>query len=216
MSANRDLGIKIPNEAWPYLQMQRGAISDMRADHHERWLQAYTDAVYGEFDCIEPYLPATCGAVLDVGSGLGGINILLTRHFGDQCEVSLLDGATDAPMVKSHDETFNHFDVARNFLSLNGVRHIHCIDASKPLVAPSFYDLVVSFKSWCFHIEPSRYIDFVHRHCAPGARIIVDMRHRDRAPMRSYEWMRQMTGTFRHVAVLHYGVKFETHLFDLP
>jgi SAM-dependent methyltransferase len=209
--------IMIPADAYPYLQMQRGAISDLRADDQALWLQRYADSIRGEFRCIEPYLPTACDAVLDVGSGLGGINILLQRHYGDRCEITLLDGAADAPMVESHAKTFNHMGVARNFLALNGVTKVHCLDAnSSELRAPSFFDLVISFKSWCFHIEPERYLDFVWRHsiAGGGTRIIVDMRHRDREPERHYEWWRQMSAVFRHVNMIHYGPKFETHLWE--
>jgi SAM-dependent methyltransferase len=214
------LGIHVPGEAYPYLQMQRGAISDMR-DDQAAWLQLYADALYSEFDCIEPYLPPACDAILDIGSGLGGIDVLLTRHFGNQCEVTLLDGLRDAPFVQSHDQTFNDMTVARHFLEVNGVNRVHCLDAGGVLVAPSFFDLVVSFKAWCFHIEPLRYINFVRRYSIPGhTRIIVDMRggsawQRGNDPDdRPHEWMRAMSGAFRHVCMVHYGAKFETHLFE--
>ncbi len=210
--------IVVPSSAYPYLQMQRGAISDLRGDA-STWLTQYVNTILGEFRCIEPYLPATCDAVLDVGSGLGGIDILLQRHYGDSCHVTLLDGADDAPMVQSHAKTFNHMGVARNFLAANGVVNVHCVDANAGVLrAPSFFDLVVSFKSWCFHVEPRRYIDFVRTNSIPGGqtKVIVDMRRRDKEQARFYDWHAQMSAAFRHVALIYQGPKVETHLWETP
>jgi SAM-dependent methyltransferase len=209
--------ILVPPEALPYLQMQRGAISDMRGDT-EAWLDAYAESVLSEFRCIEPYLPASCDAVLDVGSGLGGINIFLARHFGDQLDVTLLDGDADFARVESHDRTFNDMAIARHFLAMNGVANLHCLNANSDLdsiQSPHFFDLIISLRAWCFHIEPIRYAPFVQKWARPGARIVVDMRHRDKEPERHSLWFREMTRFFRHVSMIHYGVKFETHLFEI-
>jgi len=210
--------IVVPMAAYPYLQMQRGAISDFQMDESQ-WLQRYVDMIRGEFNCIEPYLPPTCDAILDVGSGLGGIDILLQRHYGEACQVTLLDGADDAPMVESHAKTFNHMGVARDFLAANHVGNVHCVDANAAVLhAPSYFDLVVSFKSWCFHVEPKRYVDFVRSNSIPGGgtKVIVDMRHRGREPDRHREWWTQMSAAFRHVSWIYDGPKVETHLWETP
>jgi hypothetical protein len=38
------------------------------------------------------------------------------------------------------------------------------------------YDLVISFRSWCFHYPPETYQHFVNTHTCPGARIMLDVR----------------------------------------
>lgn len=209
MSDERERGLIIPSEAYPYLQMQRGAINDMRQDE-AKWLGAYTEAIYSEFDCIEPHLPATCDAILDVGSGLGGINVLLARHFGDQVQITLLDGVTDLPFVEKHAVTFNHMGVARRFLKANGVENIDWIDANQEkLTAPRFFDLVVSFKSWCFHYSPARYLQLVQSSAIAGhTRLILDVR-RDKP-----EWHELLRASFRHVRDVYVGTKFSTVLFE--
>jgi SAM-dependent methyltransferase len=209
--------IVITADAYPYLQMQRGAISDMR-DDPVLWCNLYVESIHEEFRRIEPYLPQDCDAILDIGSGLGGIDIMLQRHYGESCEITLLDGFDDAAIVQSHAKTFSHMGVAREFLSANGVTRVHCLDAnsSDPLLAPSFFDLVVSFRSWCFHVEPDRYVDFVHRNSLGDGftKIIVDMRNRHREPMRHGDWWRQMSAVFNHVDMIHSGGKGETHIWE--
>jgi hypothetical protein len=206
--------IVIPDSAYPYLVEQRGALDDMR-DDPALWCTRYAEMLLVEFDRIEPYLPETCDAILDIGAGMGGIDVLLNRHYGGDVAVTLLDGVRDEPQMTRHSKTFSNYDVARNFLRLNGVRDVRSIDANRTLRAPSFFDLVISLKSWCFHVKAERYAEFVAGCSIAGqTRIIVDMRRRDREPERHYEDFRTMTAFFRHRNMLHYDVKFETHLFE--
>ena len=209
MSAGRDIGLNVPASAYPYLQMQRGAISDMR-DDQAVWLQHYADALFSEFDRLEPYLPKQCDSILDVGSGLGGIDILLNRYYGGDCHVTLLDGVDDKPFVERHAATFNSMAVAREFLGANGVARIDHIDANAAhRAAPRFFDLVVSFKSWCFHYEPAAYMWLVKgASISRRTKIILDIR-RERA-----DWFTQLSTEFRYVDMIYTGTKFHCAVFE--
>src|SRR6266403_1531506 len=108
---------------------------------------------------LEPYLPLRCSSILDVGSGLGGIDALLNRHYGGDCSITLLDGVNDVARLDNHATTFNSMAVARCFLAMNGVQYFDFIDASAPeRASPRKVDLIVSFRSWCFHFEPATYL----------------------------------------------------------
>lgn len=208
--------LNIDHEAYPYLVAQRGALDDMKAEP-QLWCDKYMDVLLSEFRSIEPYLPTYCKRVLDVGSGLGGINILLNEHYGGCMQVTLLDGIDDPPEVSSHSATFNHMGVARRFLKMNGLDKMTFIDANNPdRFATGTYDLIVSFKSWCFHTPPAKHLDLVRQACRPGTRIILDVRggSADRADQRSYDYMRTLTAAFKHRSMVHYGLKFETHMFE--
>jgi SAM-dependent methyltransferase len=202
--------IVVTESAYPYLVAQVGAISDMR-DDWQLWCRAYVDTLTSLYESIAPFLPKTCDAILDVGSGLGGINILLNEHYGGKCHVSLLDGVNDPPEVTLHSKTFSNSNVARDFLKLNGVEDLAFIDAnSAKMSAPRYYDLVVSFKSWCFHYEPSRYLDFVKECTVPGSTIIVDVRGGLKACQMGYDWQRELSAAFKRPMSIHFGGKFET------
>lgn len=200
--------IVIPEDAYPYLQMQRGAIADM-AENREKWLEAYLDMIIGEFTCIESHLPPSVDTVLDIGAGMGGIDVLLARHYGDRVRFTLLDGIADLPFVQSHARTFSNADVAREFLRLNGVKRVDFVDANDPSSRPRwYYDLIVSFKAWCFHIEPARYIELVKSRAATGAKIIVDVR------ANKPEWVEELSAAFTSRGVIYAGAKFQTMLFE--
>jgi hypothetical protein len=202
----------IPESAFPYLVAQRGALDDMRGDR-ALWCRRYLEILDSEMRLIEPYLPTTCDSILDVGGGMGGIDILLSRHFGG-CHVTILDGLSDPPMMQKHAETFSNMGAAADFLKVNGVASFDFLDANTPKKSPSrAYDLVVSFKSWCFHIEPPRYLDFVVGSIIPGqTKLIIDVR---RHPQHlEAEYMRALMQEFRHIGCIFRGIKFETHWFE--
>lgn len=214
--------LNISREAYPYLVLQRGALDDMKGDPGT-WCAKYIDVLYSEFRSIEPYLPVACESILDVGSGLGGIDALLNEHYGGDCQVTLLDGVDDPPDLSRHNVTFNSMQTAKEFLLLNGVSHFDFVDANDVNArVVRQYDLIVSFKSWCFHIEPERYLALVLSACTPQhTQLIVDVRGGRRARLGSdvevdqhYRYMRALSDAFQHRSMIHYGIKFETHLFE--
>ena len=201
--------ISVPEAAMPYLIAQRGAISDFR-QNRDTWLELYAEQLSNEFKFIKPYLPESCGSILDVGSGCGGINILLNDHYGGDCEVTLLDGVDDLPSVTKHAETFSSYSVAERFLKVNRVKKVYGIDARRaPNLAPRFWDLIISQKSWCFHYEPERYLSIVKSGCtADETRLIIDVRKDQPA------WLTRLRFHFHHIATAFVGTKHTTEVFE--
>lgn len=199
--------ILIPDDAYPYLVAQRGAIDDMR-DDPELWANRYAAQIYGELDLIEPYLPKNCESILDIGSGLGGINALINRYYGGDCRVTLVDGVKDKAEVELHRQTFNDMGVARRFLEANGVRYFSHIDANDPnRIAAIKYDLIVSFKSWCFHIEPAEHLELVRSACREGTTLIIDVRRGN------VGWAKQLASEFHLVDEIFHGPKTITCVY---
>src|SRR5262245_16355932 len=165
---------KISDEAFRYLAIQQGGINDL-ADNRAEWERAYHDAMHDTYRSIKPYLPARTNRVLDVGSGLGGIDVLLNKHYWNELEVCAVDGLSDEPIVNLHANTFNSERVTREFLKANGVRRVSYY-APTALPTPSPYMLIVSFASWCFHYPPGHYLHFVRQSLRPGGTLIVDVR----------------------------------------
>lgn len=213
--------LNIDNAAFAYLVLQRGALDDMKGDP-KTWCSKYIDVLCSEFEHMEALLPEKCDSILDVGSGLGGIDAMLNDHYGGECQVTLLDGVDDPPAVTRHSITFNNMYVAKQFLAMNGVRRFDFIDANDPArQVKRKYDLIVSFKSWCFHIEPERHLDLVLSACRPGTMLILDIRggrnanlFDDAAAEKRYNTMRLLSSHFKHRGMIWYGVKHETHRYE--
>lgn len=196
--------IFVPETAFPYLVIQRGAIDELR-DDRQAWVHRYCDELASEYYAIAPYLPPTVHAIMDIGSGLGGIDILLSRHYDHGVQITLVDGVDDAPEVQNHRTTFNSMATARSFLRANHVTRVDHIDAKDPdRRAKRDYQLAISLKAWCFHVEPAEHLELVAEAMHTDATLIVDVR-RDKP-----EWEKQLREHFQQERVIFPGIKFQT------
>lgn len=203
-------GLTIPPDAWPYLRAQKGALANIREPM--AWTAAYIASLNEQFESMRPYLPARCRRSLDVGSGLGGIDIALFRHYRGAVDLWLVDGMDDPPVVRRHAATFNHMAVASRFLHANGVEWelLSGPDILDPRAtddqAP--VDVVMSFGSWCFHYAPSVYLSGVRAVLNPeGATLVLEVR-RDRA-----EWLADLESAFGRGRLIAEAPKWRRFVF---
>ncbi len=170
-----------------YLVYQRGGINRLR-DDFITWKAAYDEAIENDFKSILPILPPTARTVLDVGGGLSGLGARINQHYGGRMCVAVLDGKATPPTVGRNNRPHNNATITQNFLRLNGV-HDQRFFAPEDELDMKF-DIVVSTQAWCFHIEPSEYLDRVDFALAPNASVALDVRkHKE-------EWMEEVTDAF--------------------
>lgn len=205
MGTEIDRHLTVSDEQFEYLRSQKGSLFDLSQDR-VRWLAAYEADLWKTYCEIREYLPSPCWGVLDIGSGLGGIDALLTRHFADNPPyIHLLDGEQDSPRMRRHRQTFNNMRVAKEFLRDNGVRpdrfgYFTC--GAENLPRP--YDLVLSLGSWCFHYPPDVYLPLLlaggglHRDSV----LIMDVRNE------KPEYEQQLEQALTRVAVIRNSKKF--------
>ncbi len=165
----------ISDEAFEYLKWQAGDIYDLHTDR-AAWAEAYERKLLDQLDSIAPSLRSVrpCKRILDVGSGLGGINAWISRFYDLQPEVMLLDGDNGIAKTERNGIPHNSMTVARKFLADNGVMKVRTM--TPEILKPSNVDLVISFAAWCFHIPPVTYLDFVAKCCKKSTVIILDVR----------------------------------------
>lgn len=165
----------VSDDAFRYLRVHRGSLDHLKHDRR-RWDRAYARQIRQSYESMLPHLPDRCASVLDVGSGLGGIDVLLRRHYAPEPVVTLLDGEDDEPVVELHRRTFCSREAALAFQEANGGRAQYRSPHNLlPLLVPA--DLVVSTGAWCFHFEPSTYLEYVLENSAPGVTMILDVRN---------------------------------------
>ncbi len=138
-----------------------------------------------EFAMIETVLPAECRRVLDVGCGVGGIDVLLHRHYA-ACDPKfyLLDKTSVEDTVfygfERAGADYNSLEVTAEVLTANGIprenlfllqaRDDWRIDINESL------DFVISLISWGFHYPVDTYLDRVHELLDEGGSLILDVR----------------------------------------
>ncbi len=195
----------VEDSHFQYLRQQKGSLDTVSHDR-EVWHLAYEQALTKDYAGIHPFLPASCSSILDVGGGLGGIDTLLVKKFGTDCEVCILDGENDPPVMHLHRETFNNMAVARDFLSKNGVQKFSYY-APPSLGTPRPFDLIISLGSWCFHYEPKTYLGFVRACCRSGTVIILDVRKN------KTEWLQELKTMWRWAGAIHFAEKRDRMVF---
>lgn len=186
----------IEPEHFRYLVIQRGEVSDQRHDFRA-WKAAYEQSLLRVFMSIRSTLPAQCSSVLDIGSGLGGIDVLLARHYG-HLDICLLDGIDCPAEVHKHREPFSNATVAMDFQHKNGNHGVTCCFPKPP---DRTFDLIVSFASWCFHIEPAEYIDAAKAAMHEKSTLILDVRTRS-------DWYDALREAFGSPTILKQETKY--------
>lgn len=189
--------VKVSDEAFEHLKPQRGALWDMR-DERGNWVLSYKQALRATFGVMLPYLPELPArpVVLDIGAGMGGIDLLIWRRYGAGTKLHLIDRIGGAPACDAHGQPFGDLGVSRRFLEANGVApedislrsHVG-IDDCAPWGEPAI-DVVISTRAWCFHFAPQPYLDWLASRLKRGAVVITDMRHGQDA------WLADMIGAF--------------------
>lgn len=182
-----------------YLVIQHGNVAHEQKNF-VKWKAAYEASLQTLYEQIKSSLPKTCCNLLDIGSGLGGIDILLRQHYGDSLETMwLLDGLNDPPEVKSSFKTFNNAKVTLDFQAKNGVTNARVITDTKPV---GVVDLVVSFSAYGFHIHPGDYLQDIKEVIHKDTVILLDVRRTKRV------WLELFVGEFGVPKVLHQAEKY--------
>jgi hypothetical protein len=200
--------IVIPEAARPYLEAQRGAISDKLAEGHGAWAAALLQSYEDDFAQIKPALPDYAPVnVLDIGSGLGGIHIWLDDYFrtmapGHPSTFNLLDGDNDPPTPNKNWMTHSNRGVALSFLEANGVHRVNYRRPGNIGFVPRGVDLVLSLQAWCFHLEPRFYLDQALYLSQPDTVFVMDVR------AGRPEWNEQLASKLEIVKVLAHKPKY--------
>jgi SAM-dependent methyltransferase len=171
----------------------------------------YAADMQREYESIRQALPGTCSAVLDIGCGVAGIDVLLQRHYANQpIHFYLLDRSRVEKrvfyMFQPQAAFYNSLDVSRAMLTGNGIApaYVHLIEANDQasIDIETQVDVVLSLLSWGFHYPVAMYVDRVHALLrAPGV-VILDVR-------KGTDGMDVLRRTFRHVEVVLNTPKYD-------
>jgi len=173
----------ITDDVRPWLIVQRGGEAQFAHDQ-KRWQHEFETTLGQTLMNMQPYFPTKCDNYLDLGSGLGAIDMLIRNHY-------------DGSVPKKEQGTYSNRAAALAFWRANGFRAPHYLtpdEARKRVNELPIFDLVISVGSWCFHYAPGVFLDLVKQTTKPGSVIITDVRTRQTA------WANVLAKEFKLIA----------------
>lgn len=198
----------IPDSVYPYLRVQKGEINHI--EDRKEFELAYNQGLNELLYQMVPHIPTDIKNSLDIGSGMGGIDILLNKHFKQN--VYLLDARQTPPICKKHDEPFNSFKEALKFFHQNDADFSGYFDANNKETRSQQkrkFDLIFSIGSYCFHYSPLVYLDFVKASCHKDTVLIFDIRNRHA------DWLEILRESFTETAIILESEKFTKRVFKV-
>lgn len=151
----------------------------------ERIKDQFTNDIESEFKTLIPFLPNKASNILDIGSGIGLINIHLYEYFGRDTNIHLLDKTEVEDKLYygfNHERTpfYNSLNLAKSILMKNNVAEenifIHEVGDHNSCFQANKFDLVTSYISLGFHYPISTYIDEILLSIKADGILILDIR----------------------------------------
>ena len=164
---------KINAEIKKYIKLQRPGYGDV--DFSQRY---YTNVSH-DYDIIRMYLPETCGSVLDIGCGVGGIDVMLYNHYEKKPFLNMYDFRTISDKIyygyQKIAAVYNSLEATADFLKLNGIdrKDFEICDAHDAFIKQD-YDVIISLVAMGFHFPVETYLQQIKK-CNPKV-VILDIR----------------------------------------
>jgi len=195
----------------------------INSEFQHAFIESYMQANYNYFQIVKPQIPNDCSRILDIGSGVGLLDLLIYRSAeGKKPKLFLFDKSVDpttfskgsiAPTGFNKHYVFTaSLEQSAKFLRLNGVAEddiVLCEVGAWNIRDGGPFDLIFSRKSWGFHYPLAEYLAEVARSLGNHGVVITDVRAGQGGEALLQEH-------FGHVCVLEQGGKSALMLAQAP
>ena len=134
-----------------------------------------------ELERIKNHLPNNVNNIMDIGCGLGIINIFLNQFYHNKPNFYLLDKNRVDKKIKYgfsiNYESYNDLSETKNLLTNNSIdeERLQIFDVEKEIKIKNEIDLVISLKSMGYHYPIENYLDLFKNCCTKETVFIFDM-----------------------------------------
>ena len=134
-----------------------------------------------ELDTFKNFLPNSVNTIMDIGCGLGIINIYLNKFFEKKPIFFLLDKNRIDRKIKYgfslNYESYNDLNETKKILLENEINSacVHLFDVERQFQIDKKIDLVISLKSMGYHYPINSYIELFRNCCTKNTVFIYDM-----------------------------------------
>lgn len=141
-----------------------------------------------DYQMIKGSLPEKANSILDIGCGLGFIDIALNNHYNEESNIYLLDKTnfiTEDTHIRGFNKEYvfyNSMESTKENLLNNGVKEnkINSYEVSSESIdslSKNKYDIIISLLSCGWHYSLETYIDLIKNTLSDEGIFIVDIRH---------------------------------------
>ena len=133
-----------------------------------------------EYDIIKNFLPPKASNILDIGCGLGILNIFLNRKYNSKPNFFLIDKNKIDLKIKygfsENYESYNSLNETKKILLANNIlnEQIFLKNAEENIDISEKIDLVLSLKSMAFHYPLENYLELFNKVCDENTEFIFD------------------------------------------
>lgn len=162
----------IPDSCIKWLKLQRTG--------YKKPSRQFVDNIIKEYMLMKEYLPENCKSIMDIGCGIGGIDVLLYTHY-NKPELFLLDNSEVSKKIHygyhNTGACYNSFDATKDLMKANHIKNYNIIDVSSGKL-PVFenIDLVISLLSCGYHYPLDEYLDYIETILSEDGTLIIDCR----------------------------------------
>ncbi len=134
-----------------------------------------------EIETFKNFLPKSIDSIMDIGCGLGIIDIYLNKFYRNKPIFYLLDKNRVDKKIKygfsPNYESYNNLNETKNILLKNNIDidQIHLFDVDKEIKISKKIDLVISLKSMGYHYPLEIYLELFKKTCTPDTTFIFDV-----------------------------------------
>lgn len=189
------MNINIKREHLEFLFLQRTRLdfeNSLTVDSPEESIsKAVTEMANADLNVFVEQLPKKINSILDIGCGLGIIDIAIHQHYKGEIDFHMFDRSdiTDETVKKCvggfHGprgfNSLNQLNTTKDNLVHNGIpaNNIYLIEANSPndLTVLKNIDMVISLLSWGWHYPIEDYLEQVYDLMSSKGILIIDVRH---------------------------------------
>ena len=157
------------------------AFIEANPKYTDKWMKKFSDRIEAYFEGrvledwtnLVPHLPAHAESTLDIGSGIGGIDVLMAERYKN-ADISLTDQANRIQDGKS----FNVLNAARELFKTKQIQssRVHLVDSATPLeLNKRDYDVILSLRALAYMFPFEYYHDLIRDHLRIGGVLILDV-----------------------------------------
>ena len=134
-----------------------------------------------EYEIINDFLPSGVSNILDIGCGLGIINIFLNKKYNQNTKFFLLDKNKIDLKIKygfsENYESYNNLNETKDILIANGIfdKQIILRNVDENINIDQKIDLILSLKSMAYHYPIENYLELFSKICTKSTEFIFDI-----------------------------------------